>query len=105
MGIYCAGKAARDIFHKTLAEENKADNNMYVLSYAPGPLDTDMTRRLKTGTHMDNDTKEMFQTMTYVDIGASAAKMCSLLRSRAYASGSHVDYFDDDVPKSTMESV
>ncbi|XP_071535224.1 sepiapterin reductase-like isoform X2 [Panulirus ornatus] len=38
-GLYCAGKAARDMIFKVLAEE---EPNILVLNYAPGPLDNNM---------------------------------------------------------------
>ena len=38
-GLYCTGKAGRDMFFRVLAAEYP---NIRVLSYAPGPLDTNM---------------------------------------------------------------
>jgi sepiapterin reductase len=38
---YCAGKAARDMLHRCIAEE-EGSAGVKTLSYAPGPLDTDM---------------------------------------------------------------
>lgn len=38
-GLYCAGKAARDMLFKVLADE---EPNILVLNYAPGPLDNEM---------------------------------------------------------------
>lgn len=55
-GIYCAGKAARDMFHAVLAQEQakKQENattstveKILVLNYAPGPLDTDMQKEIR----------------------------------------------------------
>jgi sepiapterin reductase len=60
-GIYCAGKAAREMYHAVLAQElaNQAAvtvegsaggisaRKMLVLNYAPGPLDTDMQKELR----------------------------------------------------------
>lgn len=42
-GLYCAGKAGRDMLFKVLAAE---EPNVTVLNYAPGPLDNDMQVRL-----------------------------------------------------------
>jgi sepiapterin reductase len=39
LSVYCAGKAARDMFHRTLAAENPGPH-LRVLNYAPGPMDT-----------------------------------------------------------------
>ena len=41
-GMYCVGKAARDMYFRVLAIE---DPDLAVLSYAPGPLDNDMQVR------------------------------------------------------------
>jgi sepiapterin reductase len=38
--FYCAGKAAREMFFRVLAEES---HDVLVLNYAPGPVETDMT--------------------------------------------------------------
>lgn len=41
-GLYCAGKAGRDMLFRVLAAE---EPNVTVLNYAPGPLDNDMQVR------------------------------------------------------------
>ena len=41
--MYCTGKAARDMFFKVLAIEEEK-NGVRVISYAPGPLRTEMTK-------------------------------------------------------------
>ena len=60
-GIYCAGKAARDMYHAVLAQEltkqaaatvegtagGVSGRKMLVLNYAPGPLDTDMQKEIR----------------------------------------------------------
>ena len=56
-GIYCAGKAAREMFHKTVAAEQKDKATFRVLNYAPGPLDTDMQREIREGPHVDPTTQ------------------------------------------------
>jgi sepiapterin reductase len=43
-GAYCTGKAARDMLHRCIAEEEGAAG-VQTLNYAPGPLDTDMQVR------------------------------------------------------------
>lgn len=50
-GYYCAGKAARDMFHKTIALEHVNDG-VVVINYAPGPLDTDMQKEIREGAHV-----------------------------------------------------
>lgn len=39
-GIYCPNKAARHMYFKVLAEEEKKDKNLVVLQYYPGPVDS-----------------------------------------------------------------
>lgn len=55
-GIYCAGKAARDMYHSVLAQEQTkkqesgataSAEKILVLNYAPGPLDTDMQKEIR----------------------------------------------------------
>ena len=41
-GLYCTGKAGRDMLFKVMAAE---DPDIRVLNYAPGPLDTGMQVR------------------------------------------------------------
>lgn len=80
--LYCAGKAARDMFFRVVAQENvNADSNVRVLNYAPGPLDTDMQKEIRESrTYQDDATKkafiEMKETGTLVDPIESASKVC-----------------------------
>ena len=79
--LYCAGKAARDMFFQVIAEENSnTDNNIRVLNYAPGPLDTDMQREIRSSSsYQDKDTQSVFVKMkadgTLVDPKESASKV------------------------------
>ncbi|OWF39683.1 sepiapterin reductase-like [Mizuhopecten yessoensis] len=43
--LYCAGKAARDMFFRVLATE---EPSIRILTYAPGAVDTEMLRDLET---------------------------------------------------------
>jgi len=57
-GLYGTGKAARDMFHKILADEHKdGADGVLVLNYAPGPLDTDMMTEIQAGSGVDKDTQ------------------------------------------------
>jgi sepiapterin reductase len=60
--VYCAGKAARDMYHRVLAEENK-DGTIRVLNYAPGPLDTDMQREIRECPTLHKETQEYFKSL------------------------------------------
>lgn len=99
-GVYCAGKAARDAFHATLAKEQPG---VAVLNYAPGPMDTAMTGEICAAERLDDGLREYFTEArrggTLVDADASAAKMAGMAAGdlAAWKSGAHVDFFDDAV--------
>ncbi|XP_074141638.1 sepiapterin reductase-like [Sminthopsis crassicaudata] len=58
--LYCMGKAARDMMFKVLAAE---EPDVRVLSYAPGPLDTDMRQIAKAYTK-DPETRQMLHQLS-----------------------------------------
>ncbi|XP_058539695.1 sepiapterin reductase [Neofelis nebulosa] len=93
-GLYCAGKAARDMMFQVLATE---EPSVRVLSYAPGPLDTDM-QQLARETSMDPDLRKRLQELKtkgeLVDCTVSAQKLLSLLQKDTFKSGAHVDFYD-----------
>ncbi|XP_044148593.1 sepiapterin reductase [Bufo gargarizans] len=93
--LYCAGKAARDMMFRVLAEE---EADLRVLSYGPGPLDTDMQEQVRTQT-ADAELRQLFVNMKnegkLVDIEMSARKMLDVLLRDTYKSGDHVDFYDD----------
>lgn len=93
-GLYCAGKAARDMLCQVLAVE---EPSVRVLSYAPGPLDTDM-QQLARETSMDPELRSRLQKLKsegeLVDCGTSAQKLLSLLQKDTFQSGAHVDFYD-----------
>lgn len=120
--VYCAGKAARDIFHKTLVAEhnqlvslekgNSNSNNgettaagnhceplISVLNYAPGPLDTDMQTWIRNDMPVDSSIRDYFVEAhakgQLIRPATSAAAMWKLLwTSGSFKSGDHVDFFD-----------
>uniref|UniRef100_A0A4X1W296 Sepiapterin reductase n=1 Tax=Sus scrofa TaxID=9823 RepID=A0A4X1W296_PIG len=57
--LYCAGKAARDMIYQVLAAE---DPSLRVLSYAPGPLDTDM-QQIAREASVDPDLRKRLQEL------------------------------------------
>ncbi|KAK3920866.1 Sepiapterin reductase, partial [Frankliniella fusca] len=95
MGQYCVGKAAREMFFKVLAEE---DQSLDVLSYSPGPVDTDMTITIINNTR-DAKTRQAFVDMkekkTIVTCEQTTEKAIQVLSNKKYKSGQRVDYFDD----------
>lgn len=92
--LYCTGKAARDMMCQVLAKE---EPNVNVLSYAPGPLLTDMYEEIRT-TCGNQEVVDMFNTSkeqsTALTSDQSAEKLVRILKENAFISGSHVDYFD-----------
>ncbi|KAJ1563030.1 hypothetical protein HK096_002053, partial [Nowakowskiella sp. JEL0078] len=91
-GIYCAGKAARDMFHKTIAEESNHTGNQIVrvLNYAPGPLDTDMQTQIRD-TMPDGPIKDIYVNMhkegKLVPPATSASTLIRLLEADTFANG------------------
>ena len=95
---YCAGKAARDMFHQVLASETEKDTNISVLNYAPGPLDTDMGAEIRDSETLSPEIRAYFRSLKdenkYVPVKDSAKKLVKLVMLGLFKSGSHVDYFD-----------
>lgn len=90
------------MFHKTLAEEVKksppAGRAVSVLSYAPGPMDTEMNSLVRNSPEADSETKAFYQEMKdqgkLVQPQDSADKVVGLLLSGLTFSGDHVDFYD-----------
>lgn len=99
---YCTAKAARDMFHKTLAleVEDKALNgvNVKVLNYAPGPCDTSMQSDIRESDTVDKGVKEFCinskAESTLVEPMDSAEKLAMLVFENKYCNGDHIDFFD-----------
>ncbi|XP_039283655.1 sepiapterin reductase [Nilaparvata lugens] len=95
LGYYCIGKASREMYFKTLAEE---DPSLDILNYSPGPVNTGMITDLIQSVKSD-DTKNMFESMksngTLVSLPETTAKAIEVLKKGKYKSGGRVDYFDD----------
>ncbi|XP_062289960.1 sepiapterin reductase a [Scomber scombrus] len=92
--LYCTGKAARDMMFKVLAEE---EPDVRVLSYAPGPLDTDMHLVARSKTADPNVRKSLsdgFSQGQVLTCEASCAKLMKLLLEDKYTSGAHIDVYD-----------
>ncbi|NXH43041.1 SPRE reductase, partial [Dicaeum eximium] len=92
--LYCSGKAARDMMFRVLARE---EPGVRVLSYAPGPLDTDMQLLARTRT-ADLGMRQHFQRLQekgqLIDSSVSAQKLLRLLQEDSFPSGAHVDFYD-----------
>ena len=97
-GLYCSGKAARDMIFKVLAEEEKDNDAIRVLNYAPGPMDTEMVRSVMNDEGADERLRDMFKNLEkedkFVKADESAAKLFGLILQNEFQSGAHVDFFD-----------
>ena len=106
MGIYSAGKAARERYHTLLAKEELKNNEassrddfhhdniaIKTLNYAPGPLETEMTREIRGAEALDVDLRPHFQKKL-LDPKDSALKLIKLLDENNFDSGTHIDYYD-----------
>jgi len=94
--LYCTGKAAREMYFRVLAEEEK--NSVVVLNYAPGPLLTDMLPQIlqqalpeiRQQFH-DAQSRNQLLTCEY-----SVQRLVQILERSRFKSGDHVDVFDSD---------
>ena len=95
MGIYSAGKAAREMYHSLVAKDEGNPDALKVLNYAPGPLETTMTDDIKQSSGLqDTELQSSFRQSDMLDPQQSAQKLIRLLEKDDFESGSHVDYFD-----------
>uniref|UniRef100_A0A1I8NE05 Sepiapterin reductase n=1 Tax=Musca domestica TaxID=7370 RepID=A0A1I8NE05_MUSDO len=96
MSYYCSGKAAREMYFKVLAVEEK-DTETQVLNYAPGPIDTDMTVLIQRET-INKDLQEAFKSQreskTMLTAEQTTAKFIKILEEVEFTSGAHIDFFD-----------
>ncbi|MCI4394314.1 hypothetical protein PGIGA_G00167310 [Pangasianodon gigas] len=92
--LYCTGKAARDMMFRVLAKE---EPELRVLSYAPGPLDTDMQLHARSNTADDNirkSTTAMHAEGRLLTCEESVGKLIKVMLKDDYASGAHLDFYD-----------
>nr|XP_002123470.1 sepiapterin reductase-like [Ciona intestinalis] len=96
LGLYCSAKAARLILFKVLAIE---EPGIRVISYAPGPVKTEMWDSLANIHNLDM--KSMFQTMAESGVvrepSATVDYLLQILEADEFESGSHVKLADEPV--------
>ncbi|XP_037634589.1 sepiapterin reductase b [Sebastes umbrosus] len=80
--LYCTAKAARKMMFGVLAEE---EPNVKVLSYSPGPMDTEMQEDILRLTGVKHH---------LLPCQESAAKLVKLLLDNDFSSGAHLDFFE-----------
>ena len=97
--LYCAGKAARDMFFRVMAEEEGPDG-IRVLNYAPGPMDTQLVNDVLNSASTDSEVRAMFREYKeggkFLKPEVSAAKLIGIIEGAKFKSGDHVDYFDEE---------
>lgn len=93
--FYAPGKAAREMFFRVLAEER---NDVLVLNYSPGPVETDMTVDAQQNA-VAVETSEMFSNLratgTILTTEVTTRKFMEIVAKGNYKSGDHVDYYDE----------
>jgi sepiapterin reductase len=99
-GVYCTGKAAREMHHGVIAAEQAPAGLVRVLSYSPGPMDTGMQEVFRESPLVHPDLAKTYVKMkaegTLVDPSQSANRGVRLALSGTFESGAHVDYYDLD---------
>nr|XP_046243732.1 sepiapterin reductase b isoform X2 [Scatophagus argus]XP_046243734.1 sepiapterin reductase b isoform X2 [Scatophagus argus]XP_046243735.1 sepiapterin reductase b isoform X2 [Scatophagus argus] len=79
--LYCTAKAARNMMFNVLAKE---EPNVKVLSYSPGPMDTELQKDIQRLTGVINQ---------LLPCQEPAAKLMKLLLDNDFPSGAHLDFF------------
>ncbi|RLN71308.1 hypothetical protein BBJ28_00007317 [Nothophytophthora sp. Chile5] len=99
--LYCTGKAAREMHHRVLAAEQAASGKVRVLSYSPGPMDTDMQQTIRESPRVDSELRQQYADMktqgTLIPPAQSSRRGVKLAVSGDFETGDHVDYYDLDV--------
>ena len=99
MSVYCAGKAARDMFHSVLAKEEESNESIKILNYAPGMLETQMSVELAKSEHLDQDLSSMYRNAlkekTMVQPKDTAEKLLCIIIDDKWKNGAHIDYWDE----------
>jgi len=100
MSVYCAGKAARDLFHSVLAKEESAGGvaNVRVLNYAPGMCETAMSEELAESDRLDSELSTVYRTAlsgkTMVRPKDTAEKLVGIIERNEWRNGDHIDFWD-----------
>lgn len=93
-GLYCSGKAARELYFRVLAEEH---TDVVVLNYSPGPVETNMIDDVVQNTN-DSEIRDYFMELRtdkhILSTLETTEKLLNLLKKGHFQSGSHIDYFD-----------
>lgn len=95
MGMYGSGKAARNLYFRTLAME---ETNVKVLNYQPGPVDTDMLNTiLQTAKNpiLKKQFDDAVESKSVLSPQQTSEKLLFILKEGKFESGAIIDYFDE----------
>lgn len=93
-GLYCAGKAARDMLFRVVSGENP---DLRVLNWSPGPMPTKMLDECaenKVGGESTEFVRKLIREGKCVPCEESAVKMLKLLNGGEFENGAHIDVYD-----------
>lgn len=98
MAQYSVGKAAREAYFRNFAVES---SNTRVLSYSPGPVETDMVNEVHDNTY-DIELKKKFapnagsstENRGRLTPMQTVSKLIGIIDKNDFESGSRIDYFD-----------
>lgn len=99
MAVYCAIKAARDSFMRSISLELEKDHPLVearVLNYAPGMMETEMVTKDLLGSDVSNAVK-CLPNPQFVSTSVSAKKCVDLItgvHNHTFANGEHIDFYD-----------
>ncbi|XP_033762524.1 sepiapterin reductase-like [Pecten maximus] len=94
MSVYCASKAARDIFFRVLVVE---DPSIRVLSYSPGPCDTELLASVRdscSSQELAGELKGFYSEGKVLSCDTSAEKMLAFLKKNTFKNAEYVEYYD-----------
>lgn len=93
LSMYAAGKAAKEMFFKTVAVENPRLN---VLNYSPGPVLTDMFNSIcDNGEYADlSKSFTEVRNTSVLTPSETVEKLLNILASGSYENGTTIDFYD-----------
>jgi sepiapterin reductase len=95
---YSVTRAARDMLARVVGAEEEKALGVATLNWAPGPMDSELQRDIRGAPACDAGIRSFFEDMaakgTWVDMDVSAALCAKLVRTGAFESGAHLDFYD-----------
>nr|ACO11588.1 Sepiapterin reductase [Caligus rogercresseyi] len=90
-GYYCSGKAARQVYFNVMAKE---EEDVRVLNYSPGAMDTSAIDRLRESPKTIDFIKDFWKN-GLINPDISVEKMAKIIEKNEYISGTQIDFFDE----------